>query len=337
MAPGLKQRVLLPGPEGNLGGSTSPVGFLRHSAEFGAFPLLLNKPATLLDMEAIVPPNLRRATASSPIEKLPAELFLAILGDCALGPADILAIALCSQSLWVQTACYIHSIRATSRSSWVDTPIACVGSYLRTLPTAFGELLPEVLESSRTFNGLGTHPVRPWQFKASSSFRNLTKFDLDRCWLGLFDVKTRCAKIPKAITRELRSRLRDHILKMQSISLEGSGRWILRNLTKKEAVHLICSAPVECAAVRKQLTVCVAGASPELSMDKALMLKICWTLQGDPYSRGAAELKQGGWAGDSFEVVPAQIDDLGEGWTDVTKELLNTWKVVSKTVQDRYT
>jgi hypothetical protein len=79
---------------------------------------------------------------------------------------------------------------------------------------------------------------------------------------------------------------------------------------------------------------------PKLSLDKALLLRICWSaphrLEQDDdeadetegindFQRQLAKLKRGKWAGHRFDVSPTdrgRCSEETDGWRDVTHEII---------------
>ena len=73
---------------------------------------------------------------------------------------------------------------------------------------------------------------------------------------------------------------------------------------------------------------------PWLSLDKALVLRVCWAAPYfaydddgyDPECALLAQLKRGKWAGHCFDVVRASDLETDENWQDVTKDIIREAK-----------
>ena len=128
--------------------ASSPKLFCIGNKSFDAFHRL-HRPSINAHNEALVQlgqalkePN--RPDAESWLESLPSELIRSIY--LYLEPVDVIALGLCSQSLWIRAVTTIHHDRRSY--SWVDTPIFLTGFRKTTLPPAIYGLYHQVKNRS---------------------------------------------------------------------------------------------------------------------------------------------------------------------------------------------
>jgi hypothetical protein len=97
--------------------------------------------SSCLSQRASLPePSYRTKTAAvsrSILECKPAELLKMVFDDEVLEKQDIIALGLCSQSLWQNMLRQVESAYRKFAAPWAGTEIACTGSYLMDLPESF--------------------------------------------------------------------------------------------------------------------------------------------------------------------------------------------------------
>ena len=133
---------------------------------------------------------------------------------------------------------------------------------------------------------------------------------------------------------------KDLAILIKSLNAAVSGRkqtqrttWILRNHNVNEYILLKAGR----VHGHQENYIHVKG-TPWLSLDKALILRICWSApyhhrnlddNPDESRRLVVKLKTGTWAGHKFDVVGAGSVELDESWRDVTDEITKegrAWK-----------
>ena len=114
----------------------------------------------------------------------------------------------------------------------------------------------------------------------------------------------------------------------------GTTKWVLRNHTALQSVHL---------KVRRRRNSQINDASvkgvPWLSLDKALMLRICWggaNMYGiyDEKAAVSEKVARGSWAGHCFDVVESKELGANRGLQDVTAEIVQEAKALKKAFAD---
>jgi hypothetical protein len=161
-------------------------------------------------------------------------------------------------------------------------------------------------------------PARRWNWDAIKDFRNISELDRDDVWLVAVDALHSEGLLRPSIIQILLQSLA-RVLKGVKLSGQDEREWILRNLTLKEYVLLRRST-----ADGKDLH--VKGMS-SLSLDKALILRLCWSVVDPGYDSDdasqAQKFRRGPWAGHCFDLVPVRPSSVGDTWKDVTKEILD--------------
>jgi hypothetical protein len=265
-----------------------------------------------------------------------------------LGPADLVALGLCSQSLWVEAVSsidHIHRSWANERS-WAGTPIILTGTYLTRLPQAIYDACPESEpdapeEPVAPVRGILDMPrPRRWNWDAISKYDTPLVFDY-----GLhrreFLPQMPLSGIPGSIDEDLEYCL-------DRPGLDGIDQWYLRNFNTKEHVRMEL---VRDLTMSKEATVSLVG-NRWLTLDILLVWLISWSVgthekpyatpQGKPskwvkeiftnklhLSDDGAEqctmpfenILIGKWAGHSFDVVDQITEEMKVGWTDKTDEI----------------
>lgn len=300
-----------------------------------AFDKLVNRPPIHTDDLGKVLSKLSQVDGSpetSPIEALPTELLAMVLSDDSLRTPDLLSLGVCSNALWQQ--CLSQVLANVSKGPWINTHLICTGTYLDDLPPSIHELEPSLRQQEddwrarmpRPGQGMrsapGMCPARRWNWgKIAESTVLATVADE---WLNAFDsmFKEDDNGILAADRKVLRKSL-NHVLSVSQPKLRS--HWTLRNHTTRQYVQLKCAYN---GAMEPQLHV---KGVPLLSLDKALLMRLCWTKLDYPagYNPAAERVLRGQWAGHRFDVVSAGQGSRGgsaEGWEDVTGDLVKQWK-----------
>lgn len=159
--------------------------------------------------------------------------------------------------------------------------------------------------------------ARQWNWDRISNSRNTRQDGLSE-WLTDFDAVAVHEEndIPATEMEILRHSL-DHGL-FANKPLPGS-TWLLRNHDTREYVRLNATlGPVT------ERYLHVEGVS-WLSLDKALIMRICWTTSHQCESPAKERILRGQWAGQRFDVICTESSDrehYEEGWTDVTAAMV---------------
>ena len=312
--------------------SGSPQSFLQGSnSSFGAFEKLARLP---------FPPPVKynqmnilaRPRSLSLIEKLPSELISLILGKGGMTHQEIIAFGTCSSELWSQTLSHIQRDVRDNTAPWAGNPLLCSGTWLTNLPPAIYERYPEEIEAERKYQdvlaqvhvpmpGTGTGrgsqgrstwygpcPARVWNWTAISDYEDVHGMDCRQKWLEALIIGIPDAQLSPTASKNIWSDIRSVVHNRAPIEAND---WILLNVTTQQCVKLQLRRSEQ--AQRPQLY--VAGAQ-WLSLDQALILRICW----GPDAMETHRLHRGVWAGHCFEVV----EDTGTraGWEDVTSEIV---------------
>lgn len=265
----------------------------------------------------------------SPIESLPNELFAMIFDDEVLDRSDRIALGLCSTILWRHCLCHVQA--AFSKPTWSKTPIICTGTYLDDLPDKIHEIEPSLKRPADSwqaqFHGYGfpgrtgMAPARQWNWKMISESQDTSVDDPD-AWISDFDAVAYNKKndIPLANKKILRQSL-GHALSVSKP--KPASHWLLRNHDTQEYV---CLRGTRNPAMELHLH--VKGVS-WLSLDKALILRICWSMIQSCYLPLQEKILRGQWAGHRFDVVCADTSNrelCAEEWKDVTAEIVTMAK-----------
>lgn len=268
------------------------------------------------------------------LECMPAELLARVFGDETLEKWDIVALGLCSQSLWQHMLRHVESVYRKSAAPWAGVEIACTGTCLTELPESF-ERDNLAMDSVISKDGPAQmFLARRFNWSAWNEFKQPETNQQD-AWRSALHVHRTGAAIPNSRWPKLEediscSNLFPQILPNLYPNLSPeSPSWILRNLTTKEYVRL-CENPY-----RKREYI-VPGL-PWLRLDDVLMMRICWTLNPGPpmYLQIDSGLYRGKWAGHCFEVVMVEDASTEAGvWTDVTRELVSEARELRCLIRD---
>ena len=297
-------------------------------------------------------PSLRRTGGYSSFESLPTEIVNMIVADSCLDPIDVVSLGLSSQVLWVHV---LHLILESCQSApWATTPLVCTGSWTMSLPPAIHELKPDMAQEDQQyidrFNAgprcgprYGMCPARTFNWNAISPYADQDKYHNGSAWLQAFFETVERSGIPTNSLKTLRKSL-EAIVNPNRSNMPVS--WTLRNRTTKEYVSLKAGR----TWVARRDYVHVKG-MPWLSVDKALLLRICWSTtyvdreddlddvvaSSNQHGRLLLKMKRGIWAGHCFDIVPSigdsQSGEESEGWCDVTSEIIKeaaAWRAICK-------
>ena len=254
---------------------------------------------------------------------MPAELLEMVLDDEALEKRDVVALGLCSPTLWQHMLKHVERAYRTKAAPWAGIEIACIGTYLTDLPESFETDNLATKSVSRFVRRTQMVPARRFNWSAWGEFTP-PEGDQQDAWRSALHAHRAIAGIPDAHWPQLEADIRcDHLfpdIPLQlcpNLSLKNP-MWVLRNQTTKEYVRL-------CAHSQRKREYVVPGA-PWLRLDDVLLMRICWTtrLSFYPNLGHNIDLRQGRWAGHCFEVVMVE-DSSGEGvvWKDVTGEIVS--------------
>ncbi|KAK0935828.1 hypothetical protein LTR29_012609 [Friedmanniomyces endolithicus] len=319
----------------------SPRHFLQESgSNFGAFEKLARLPC---------PPPIKfnhthgaaRTGPLSLVEKLPSELIGLILSEAGMSHREIIAFGLCSSELWLQTLSHIQRDVRDDTAPWAGKPLLCSGTWLTTLPPAIYERYPEEIEAERKYQNVlaqvhvpvpgtatgrgsrgrsawyGPCPARVWNWTAVSEYENVRGIDCRQKWLEALTINMVDAGLSPTASDKIWSDIRMVLNNRAPIEAND---WLLLNVTTQQYVQLKLRRSEPGQSPRLY----VAGAR-WLSLDQALILRICW----GPDEMETHRLHRGMWAGHCFEV----IEDTGAraGWEDVTSEIVEEGKAARAT------
>lgn len=294
-------------------------------------------------------PTRTRVEQNSSFENLPNEVLRLIISNPALEPIDVVSLGLSSHLLWVHVLDYIaHDCQ---KAQWAGTPLVCTGTWTMSLPPAVYAMKPAIKEKEEEFfnqrtivRGMrmlrGTCPAREYNWDAITSYRERDELGNGSVWAQAFMNRADGSHISDPSLKVLKRSL-DAILNPRKSDTPSS--WHLRNLSTREFISLK-SSPLH---GKNEYFVHVKG-MPKLSLDKAILLRICWSaphISQPRYNdddeeieegcRVLDKLKRGKWAGNCFDVTPdipiSQSMVVREGWRDVTQEIIQeaaVWKRV---------
>lgn len=296
-------------------------------------------------------PGRTQNLGSSSLESLPTEIVSVILTDPILSFADVLSLGLSSRVLWGHV---LYHVAQTCRTApWANTPVVCTGTWTMSLPPAIHKLNPDIKRQEEVFfnrpgrgprgaPSRGMCPARSFNWDAVSNYKERIGAQGVSTWMQAFEECSEASRIPTDSLKVL-GRSLEIIVNPNKSSMPTS--WVLRNHMTKEYVSLKAGMAYE----KHEHHIYVKGA-PKLSLDNALLMRVCWSApymdeskdDHDGESMGSrlknlAEMKRGPWAGHFFDVVPTdrESQDVGElaGWCDVTKELMReaaAWEDMSE-------
>lgn len=297
--------------------------------KFGAFWKLarLSSNGTMaVDLTDLEPAG---STRVSPLERLPTELLNQIFDSTELPPEDLVALGVCSKTLWLQVLAHVRQDYRKAAAPWAQKPLLCSGTWLTDLPPAIYEQFPDEQVYERQYrnrNGrwYGPCPARKWNWAGVGGYADVEGKDCRKTWLAALNALSWSKEVVPTVMDTLRSSLEAVLYRDSCVAQRN---WVLRNVTDHQYVRLKLDRP----RLGEATHVHVRGA-PRLSLDQALILRACWGA-ADGYPRQQDEkndtLLRGEWAGHRFEVVEDSVA-IEAGWKDVTAEIIKEWKVWSE-------
>ena len=284
-------------------------------------------------------------TELAPLERMPTELLTLIIESDTLEKEDVIALGLSSPSLWQHAVQQVRKACYQIAAPWANTPIACTGTYLTSLPPVFERDNPDPGRSPRIISQITQNGIR-------SQFSYIDRM----CWARKFNwaavSEHRKAESPShessAWTRALHKHLAtvkvsapavrqmEEDISYEQLFASTDSNWLLRNLTAHEFVR--CKAPMGGKMAHVD-----HPDSEWIRIDDVLMMRICWsriTRWASAEEQLPEAWKFGPWAGHSFEIVPQQEQTgltAGEGreWRDVTLEVVKQARRVMSTLRRR--
>ncbi|KAJ4355604.1 uncharacterized protein N0V89_003624 [Didymosphaeria variabile] len=319
LAPSRHQRL-------SLGPRKTPEAFLRGAAIQGDTTLgLFDKlawPYAALSQTTSKVSVLGENVSLSPIERLPTELLAMIMDDQELQTTDVINIGLCSRYLWSHTMLHVRRNVRESPPAWARQPLLCSGTWLTELPPAIYERYPEEQKRQEVYQKrvgrwYGPCPARVWNWNAVSVDDELNKHidrSIRQTW---FDALKTCVD-SSDISGAMLESLWEDMLEVFALAEDDSSQLILRNLDTREYFRLSVRSSID----RHMLTILVMG-SEWLTLDKALLSKICWGTPVRNARPGDMEwkLNHGVWAGHTFDVISDDTINI-DGWKDVTRTIV---------------
>jgi hypothetical protein len=296
----------------NSGLSWDAFGKLAHVGRDRKSPFLLRQLVRAPDM-------------SSRLEKLAAELLCII--SAGLDVDDLIALGLCSQTLWCIAMYQLQDECQRRMAPWAGTPIICTSTHLTSVPDSFRQVKPGLIEEMKAWEArrhtdrarnrdMGMSPIRRWNWGALNDYSEVVDVhSLSSQCLAAFSTKVESSGIPKKLQAALQHTMTNDLFRPPSV--HNRGKWVLRNLDTKEVVHF--------QAVKREGfkdTVCLAVSGlPWLTLDFVLTLRILWPDLNRYNDPQPSNVKVGAWAGHKFDVVEAANLEPGESWQDVTEDI----------------
>ena len=288
----------------------------------------------------------------SRLEYLPAELLALVLVDHSLEKADVLAVGLCSQSLWSSVLQHIENECQTRKAApWADMEIAfgpCTGILFSPSFYRNGQAHNSV-NAARVALGPGAYTDVPQEIDEAALSNFHEPEDPEIAWRKGF----------KALTTSTRHASKDYLAQMIQELHRSSSRLHpscspttphrVRNLTTKEYVR--CHPGPGAPRTRGYVS---HPSALWLHIEDVLLMRTCWGVEGFPLGDAFSELGHGRgvWAWHRFDIVVsprAEGDDKGEvaygggqdeeeeGWKDVTEEVVEEacqlWRKINPPVK----
>ncbi|KAL8692232.1 MAG: hypothetical protein Q9218_002708 [Villophora microphyllina] len=231
---------------------------------------------------------------------------------------DILALGLTSSTLL--SHCIMHISRESSTiGAWAGMEIACTGTYLEDLPASFTNA--GFSWSQRRLDKQGMCDARQWNWATLSDYQR-DEVTWDEALEGITDLGTGAGRKSDEI---IITKVRAMLWQATSVTenMEGSS-WVLRNLDKNEIVRLLPPQPAR-AGCRRSACVVDHSGEEEITVDNAILARICWSYQGGQLERWAERSRsnKGVWAGDRFDIIYYEPErSIEDGWLDVTEAAL---------------
>ncbi|KAF4964240.1 hypothetical protein FSARC_7794 [Fusarium sarcochroum] len=346
LAPKKGQQMKLPSLENDSLWDLKPSYFCTLYLSFDAFKLLCNSIGSLKTNPGLEPgrDSTQRLSQQTPaltrLEKLPPELLSIVFA--LLDPDSFIALGLCSQSLWAHAITWAQNgyLQWRNAYSWAGTPMICVGSKLKVLPSSIYAMFPETIPD--------TTPESP----DSRGQQEPRTENRPRIWHN--EMIKRCVKRPDPYDDRYRDGFWKHIrsagipdklhetmvTSFPTFSIEPESRWYLRNLTQKEYIRMEGTITTD-----EEVTVSLVG-NHWLTLDILLVWLISWRGDGRQDTCSWEQLQEfvgvtdsglgdimidptygpldhifwpiwaGPWAGHSFDVVTEYKMDVE--WVDRT-------------------
>lgn len=336
LAPSLKQRQQL-----FSAGGRSNSGMMKFMSSAKSAPLInafyklarpnstpsgsadtISKPSERPFHSCIISDNI----SLSHLEALPAEILAIVINTDSLSRDDVLRLGSSSQTLWSHVERHVREDCRKTAAPWAGTPLIATGDWLRDLPQALYDILPEIQEDDRRWRQeVRVHSMRIFMPRGRCPAR---RWNSNATWGGSCyeDVERRSVREEWLVAGEnLPGPLMSRLEKAVTVLCPRTGeKWFLRNISSSEFVRL------EIEEVGESGVRALVEGSVSLSLDEALLLKILWTRPMDTYER--EDLKRhftrGEWAGHSFDVVP-NGGSMTQGWRDVTPAVISLAASVS--------
>jgi hypothetical protein len=374
-----------------------PCIMFNNKARWGAWQLL-QKPIATSALSKFSPASgatYKRTLPLSAIENLPAEILSIIFHENVLSIDDALAFGLSSRIIWCHFLGLIQSYTKEGlQNSWMECykrqyhfahalvgqRIAFLCSKLEDLPPAFetdrGAGLNVVLHYLDWRNSNNMYPsiARPSVMIERARRFAYQSVDTLQTTLGqkVSDIvmKRRRGKFLAHWVRK--AEMLEDLMTHASIlrGLPADHPFVLRNLTAKQYFHITPGSGLD-DDLGYVTDTSISGS--KLTLDHALLLKICWTAYGItpipgnrntnpsaprpapsskimksdinrpapviPWSEGLGiieKVQKGCWAGHAFDIIPLSefYQQLdAHEWRDITIEILNFAKSFSNTIQ----
>ena len=282
-------------------------------------------------------------TKLSALESLPIELLEEIMRDSVLSRQDLVNLGVCSKFLWPRLLNYVREDMRGSSASWSNTPLVCPFLYLRNLPPAMKELLPEVVVQQEAFDRrppatsstLDPDPTYLWVKQAFENFERVEEIDARRrWWIEALSFALISQNTPLRIFQALQSALED-ALRFKAPS--PGEKWVLRNLTTHKYVRFEVADSNDGAGA----VITYVETAPWLTLDAALLLCIFWHRRKELVADGGALLlddivqhrlfTEGAWAAHCFDVVRCSEPLPADTWKDATEVVVcvaRIWRLV---------
>ena len=290
------------------------------------------------------PSNASRTTATgetrlSTLESLPVEVLAMILDDSALSKQDIIALGLSSKHLWQQTLLHIRHSRRTQAPRWAGMELACVGSYLRSLPKAFEDYAHmfnfKVRYDTLSSDITASNFCSDWYWTTLREFAQPPSQTAELQWMEALKAESeKIRKLSPSYERDIVSIFAEPSFDDPKLT------WVLRNMTTREYFTCGCVSgtrtappegykgpPVEflnpedslSSNARQGYVVSNGHLLPTLPIEEVLLERIQW----GGFSPGTAP-KRSSWAGHAFDIVALGSSDFpdADGWQDITTDVV---------------
>lgn len=265
------------------------------------------------------PPQTTRLSA---FECIPVELLKLIIEDTELEKGDIVALGLCSSTLWKHVVDHVGASQHKESAPWAGAELAILGNYLTELPKTLNEHNLALRSVKITIKG--QMPLaRKFYWSAKDQYEDEQNAPLDT-WVSAMRLQYHKAQIPPRCWAHMEGEISYDKL-YPSIGPRGEC-WVLRNTTTQEYVRLQAGP---------------GGASADDSDDSeanwrrivdVLLMRICWTSDGyysyyPDAAAGETNINPGSWAGHCFDIVMLGAPlSRRDGWQDITKDIVNDAK-----------